>query len=181
MAYDATKVSTGKPAKAGAIYRADLGATLPTNTSDALTGFTHLGYVSDAGVTNSNSPQSDTTKAWGGDIVLNLQTEKDDTWSFTLIEAMNDDVLKAVYGSSNVDTSGSETVISANSDDQADASWVIDMILKNGKLKRIVLPNAKITALGDIVYSDSDAIGYEITLSCVPDENGNTHYEYITK
>lgn len=186
MPNDATKVTTGKPQKAGAIYRAPYGTDVPENATDALTGFTHLGYVSEAGVVNSNSPSSDSTKAWGGDIVLNLQTEKDDTFKFTLIEALNDEVLKTIYGSSNVSTitvgegtTHTETKIAANSDDQEDASWVIEMILKGGKLKRIVIPNAKITEIGDITYSDSDAVGYELTISAVPDEAGNTHYEYI--
>lgn len=185
MANDATKVTTGKPKKGGAIYRAALGATLPTNATDTLTGFDCLGYVSEDGVTNSNSPSSSATKAWGGDIVLNLQTEKDDTFKFTLIEFMNDDVKKAIYGTSNVETitvgsdSHTETKISANSDDQEDASWVIDMVLKGGKLYRIVIPNAKITAIGEIVYNDSTAAGYELTISCVPDLTGNTHYEYF--
>lgn len=186
MANDATKVSTGKPKKGGAIYRAPFGTSVPESAVDALTSFVQLGYVSEAGVVNSNSPESDTTKAWGGDIVLNLQTGKDDTFHFTLIESLNEDVLKTIYGTSNVKeiTVGestdahTETMITANSDDQENAAWVIDMILGE-KLKRIVIPNGKITELGDITYSDSDAIGYEITISAVPDEDGNTHYEYI--
>lgn len=186
MANDATKVSTGKPQKAGAIYRAPFGTDVPENATDALTGFVHLGYVSDAGVVNSNSPSNSNAKAWGGDIVLNLQDGKDDTFSFTLIEALNENVLKTIYGTSNVSTitvgegtTHTETKIAANSDDQEDASWVIDMILKGGKLKRIVIPNAKITSVSDVTYSDSAAIGYGLTISAVPDEAGNTHYEYI--
>ena len=33
----------------------------------------------------------------------------------------------------------------------------------------------------DIVYKDSEAIGYETTLKATPDSSGQTHYEYIVK
>ena len=69
--------------------------------------------------------------------------------------------------------------IEANSKEQVAKSIVIDMLLSNNTAKRVVLPNCKVTAVSDITYSDSAAVGYEITVSCYPDTNGNTHYEYI--
>lgn len=178
-----SNVTAGKPKVGGAVFRAPLGTTLPTDTATALaTAFVNLGYVSDAGVTNSGAITNTGIKAWGGDTVLNIQTDKVDTFAFTLIEALNVDVLKAVFGASNVSGTLSTGIsVNVNADEQDDACWVIDMALRNGAARRIVIPIGKITALGDITYSDGAAIGYQVTISAQPDASGNSHYEYTLK
>ena len=176
-----TNVSVGKPKIGGAIFRAPLGTTLPTTADATLnSAFVEMGYVSEDGVTNSNSPESDTVKAWGGDVVLTLMEGREDTFQFTLIEAKNIEVLKAVFGNDNVSGSLSAGIVIQNTnEDLEDCSWVIDMILRDNTVKRVVIPDGKVSEVGDITYSDSDAIGYEITLSAMPDSNGVLQYEYI--
>ena len=174
-----SNVAAGKPKVTGAVFRAITGTTPPTTASSSLSSaFKAMGYVSDDGVTNSNSPESSEIKAWGGDVVLNPQTGKTDTFKLKLIEVLNANVLKAVYGDNNVTVSGSETVVEVNSKEGDEGVWVIDTILGT-YMKRIVIPNGKITEVGDIVYKDDEAVGYEITISATPDTDGNTHYEYI--
>ena len=176
-----SNVSAGKPATAGAIFAAPLNTTLPTDTTTSLdAAFKELGYVSEDGLVNSNSPENEDIKAWGGDTVLSVQTSKDDTFKFTLIETLNVDVMEFVYGSGNVTgTLATGITVTANADEAEYHSLAIDMILKGGVKKRIVVPSGKVTEVGDITYADGSAIGYETTITCVPDAAGNTHYEYI--
>lgn len=177
---NASNVTAGKPNVGGAIFRAPLGTTLPTTATEELdAAFVNLGYCSEDGLVNSNSPTSENIKAWGGDIVLTTLTEKPDTFKFTLIEAKNTEVLKAVYGDDNVEEIDGEVVIHANSTQQDNCAWVIQMVLKDSTKKRIVIPNAGIDTVGDITYADGSAVGYETTISAMPDGNGDTHFEYI--
>ncbi len=183
MAQTVTNVTAGKPRATGGVYRAPLGTTLPTDATTALgEAFVNLGYCSEDGVTNTNSPETENVKAWGGSVVLPLQTGKDDTWSFTLLGALDVDVLKAIYGSDNVTgTLATGITVTANADEAEEAVWVFEMNLREGALQRIVLPDAKITEVGEIQYTDNEAVGYATTLSAMPDASGNTHYTYIIR
>lgn len=179
----ATNVSVGKPKIGGAISVAPVGTTLPTDAEAALdAGFKGLGYVSDAGLVNSNTASTEDVKAWGADVVLTLQTEKPDTFKFTLLEVLDVEVMKFIYGDSNVTgTLSTGITVNANATEAKERAIAIDMIMRDGALKRIVIPNGKVTTVGDITYSDGAAVGYETTVSAIPDAAGNTHYEYIIK
>ena len=188
MANTVELVSFGKPKVSGAIYRAPLAndLTIPTDCTSALAAaFKCLGYVSDDGLVNATDNGEDGIKAWGGDTVLITDDARSDTFKFTLIEVLNEEVLKAVYGDSNVTvaaatSSAPKTIsVAANAENQTECCYVFELLLRDNP-KRIVVPCAKVQEVGDITYKDDEAVGYEVTISSKADASGNTHYEYMT-
>lgn len=178
---DANNVTVGKPKVTGSIFRAPLETNLPTDATTVLhESFVCLGYISDAGVVNTDSSESESVQAWGGDTVANPQGKKTDNFKWTMIEALNVEVLKTVYGKENVSGTLQDGItIKSNNAERENSCFVIDMILKNNTLKRIVIPNGKVVSVGDVTYVDNAPIGYETTVACEPDKDGNGHYEYI--
>ena len=95
---------------------------------------------------------------------------------------MNVDVLKSVFGDNNVTGTLDEGIhVQSTTEQLPEYSWVIDMILKDGVLKRIVIPSAAITEVGEIPYKDNDSIGYAATLTASHDASHVAHHEYIVK
>lgn len=180
---NSANVTYAKPKVGGAAFRAALGTALPTDAKTALNeAFKSLGYISEDGMSNSNTQESEKVKAWGGAVVMVSQTGKEDSFKFKLIESTNVDVLKAVHGETNVTGDiATGITVKANNKEVGAASWVVDMILKGGVAKRIVIPEGTISNVAEIKYNEKEAIGYEVTIDAVPDAEGNTHYEYILK
>lgn len=177
-------VSAGKPKVAGAIFRAVKGTTLPTDASTSLAAaFKDMGYVSEDGVANANEADSEEIKAWGGKTVLVIITNNSDKFKLSLLESTNVEVLKAIFGPSNVSQDGTTQAITINVAGLCndEAVWVIDLQLNDSWMKRIVIPSGVLSELGDVTYKDNEAIAYGVTINALPDSSGNTHYEYMAK
>ena len=181
MPNSSLNVNVGKPAIAGAIFRAPVGTSLPVDATTALTNdWVCVGYISADGVTNGNALDSENTKAWGGDVIYTMNNGRTDTWQFTMVESMNEEAMKVYFGDDNVtkDASGNIT-ITVNSKDLGSHSYVIDEILRDNRAKRIVIPIGQVSATEDINYRDNEIISYGVTVTGALDSAGNTHYEYI--
>ena len=181
MSNDASNVSVGKPLASGAIFVAPSGTTAPTDAETALAAtFNGVGYISEDGVTNAIKTDTTPVKAWGGDAVLSSQTSREETFKFKMIEA-NETSLEQAFGKGNVskDSVSGAITVKHNGQEHGVYVYVIEIVLSSSKVKRVVVPNGKVIELGDVVYKDDEAIGYEVTLSAAPDSSGNTAYEYI--
>lgn len=184
MANSTTNVIAGKPLATGGALNAPVGTALPTDETTALNAaFKGVGYISSDGAKLTPNRSTDTKKAWGGDTVLALQTDFGVEVKVTLIEALNAQALKTAFGSGNVAvtaataTAGNKSVVKINAAELDHLTWVFE--IKNGlKRQRIVLPDAQVTGVDEISWTDDDTVGYALTLTCFPDADGNYGYIY---
>lgn len=185
MANNVSNVTAGKPLASGGIWIAPAGTTGPTTVSEALgAAYKSAGYIGEDGVTEANERDTSKIKAWGGDVVKIVQSEHSVTYSFRFIEALNGDVLKAVYGDDNVTTtaatasSGTIHEVKIKGDSLPHLAIVFE--IKDGDARiRISAEDAQITEVGEITYSDEDVIGYEVTVECFADAEGTKATKWL--
>lgn len=164
MALDASKV---RVAVTGEVSVGATTATAPTGTSGALTGFTGLGYVSEDGVTESRERSTEDIKAWqNGAVVRTLVTEGSLTYQLALIETKKETV-ELAYGTTVTQTAtdGNYVIVPTNTGGRK--SFVID-IVDGAQIKRIYIPEGEVTEVGETVYANGEAIGYEVTIAAYP-------------
>jgi hypothetical protein len=179
-----SNVVAGKPLSTGGILIAPIGTTLPTTVSAAPhASFVSAGYIGEDGVTETDGRSTEKIRAWGGDTVKVNQTEHTLTYQFTFIEALNADVLKAVYGTANVTTTaatastGTLQAVKITGEVLPHKSYIFE--IKDGDAKiRIVIPDGQITEVGERTFSDAAAVGYTVTVECFPDATGGKAYQY---
>ena len=177
----ARNVAVGKPnlEVSGGILVAPRGTARPASfTTPYDPAYVSAGYVSTDGVTETSERATEEIRAWGGDKIRTVQTEFGTTISFTVIEARNADTLKLVFGPDNVSTEGGAIVVKRNSKTLPAQQFIIDM-LDGEDSRHLDIGNGQVVEVGDISYVDGEAISYELTVSCDPDENGDTLIERV--
>lgn len=162
MANSAALVKVGTT---GSIYTAPAGTTLPTGSQATLNvAFSALGYISDAGVVESNGKTTNKVTAWqNGDVIREVQTEDSVTYKFAAMET-SPIVLATYHG--NYD----DGVVEVNGLTLPRKPFVID-VLDGDDMVRIVVPYGQITERGDINWVNGDAAIYEMTVEAYPDPN----------
>lgn len=164
MTLDSTNV---RVAVTGAISMCPLGTTGPTNADSSLgTAFNDLGYAGEDGVTETRDRSTETIQGWQrGDIVREVVTEASVTYTFILIETKKETV-ELYYGSTVDGTDGSIVIIPANTGGRH--GFVIDVI-DGDDFIRAWVPQGEVVEVGDQVYANGEAIGYEVTIRCYHD------------
>ena len=169
----ALSASNVRVAVTGAVSVGDVSTTAPTGTAAALNaGFTDLGYVSEDGVTITlpGGGDSEAIKAWqNGATVRTIRSASEDlpSFSFTLLETKKE-VIELYFGSAVTATDSEGSVEFDATDLRAKKSFVIDVV-DGSELIRTYIPIGAVVEVGDQVYANAEAIGYEVTIEAERD------------
>ena len=176
----AANVAVGKPdlAVSGGVLVAPIGTTRPTSLAGPIdAAYVSVGYVSTDGVTESSERSTEVIRAWGGQKIRTVQTEHGTTLSLTLIESRNAEALKFVFGEDNVDTSTAGEIVVKRNEKTLPYVQLLVSMLDGENSSHLDVGRAQVTEVGDVTYVDGEAISYELTISCDPDDNGDTLIE----
>lgn len=174
--------------KSGYIWVAPLGAPLPTDaTSELDPTFVGLGYLSEDGLTEPASlTVGDDIVAAGGDTVAQADPTFSKTWTGTCIEALNEDLLKVAYGSTNVTVTAASSskdgviTIKEQAGDLEHHVIVINEMLKGGRVRRNVMADATFLITGDISHVHTALVNFEFTINAYPTATQPAQIQYIT-
>lgn len=169
-------VSVGKGVTGGYMFVAPQGSTLPTDYETALDGaFLNVGYLGDDGIVFSDSSSNDSFYDLNGDSIETSASEIEKTFTVTFRE-IKKDTLAILVGSANVtDADGKLTAHDKGPNDAA-YSVVFELLLKNGRKWRRVVPNCKLGELGDMTVVSTELIGREVTMSALKDATSGDYY-----
>ena len=172
-------VSSTKGVRGGYIFVAPTGTALPTDYSTALpTAYKCLGFISEDGYVETVDSDSEDLVDMNGDLMDSPQTSRVESAQLTLaeIKAMT---LKLMYGDENVtDKAG---VIPVKHNGNSNGTWVVvlDLLLKNNRKWRKVVPLFQCSELDDLTLAVGELAARALTAKYLTDGDGNTCYDYI--
>ena len=190
---DVKMIYAAEPTAAGSVFVGPLGTPAPAAADDPAgatavldVDFIDLGDVADDGFTEKSDRKIVKKRNFGGKVVKVLQTEFGLEYMLTFLESVNADVLKAIHGSKNVDTTaatslhGTQIVVRKNAKRLPHLSWVIDTIDSSlgadedhPAIYRTYIPDGQITDTGDVKIVHTDTIEYKVTIEAF--ENDDIH------
>lgn len=180
MASNTANVYAAEPRSTGTCFMAPLGSPAPTDARTPLNAaYLDLGYVGEDGIVETVDRSTDEKKAFGGDTVKILQTDYTHEFTLTLLESVNPDVMKTVYGANNITTTaangvhGTQQKILKTSRKLGHFSWAFDTIDSDtGALRRQYIADGQIINVGDVNEVHTDTIAYELTLRAFKTPSG---------
>lgn len=172
-------VSAGKGVKGGYIFSAPTGTTLPTDIETSLDpAFKCLGFISEDGYVETVEEDSEDMVDMNGDLMDSSTSNRVESAQVTFAE-IKSETLKRQYGEKNVTDVNGLITVKHNSDSHPVFVYVLELVLKNNRRWRKVVPQGQSSELDDLTIASSELCQRALTFKYLTDEQGNTCYDYI--
>lgn len=172
-------VSAGKGVKGGYIFCAPVGTALPTDyTTKLASDFKCLGFISEDGYEESVDEDSNDLVDMNGDLMDSSNSNRVESGQVTLAE-VKADTLKVQYGADNVTDVDGVITVKHNGDSHPVFAYVLELVLKNGRRWRKVIPQGQSSELDSLTVASGDLCQRAVTIKYLTDADGNTCYDYI--
>ena len=172
-------VSTGKGVEGGYIFSAPVGTDLPTDYETALpAAFKCLGFISEDGYNESVDEDTNDINDMNGTLMDSSNSNRVESGQMTLAE-IKAETLKRQYGENNVTDANGMITVKHNSNSHPVFSYVLELLLKNGRKWRKVIPRGQSSELDELNIASSELCQRALTMKYLADESGNTCYDYI--
>lgn len=172
-------VASGVGKAGGYVFRGPLGTALPTDADTALDeDYINQGMASNDGIVRAIAKAYEVTRDQRGDEAHRSKTETSVTVELTLIESMNPEVAKTIFGEDAVTVTGDTIAIAYKGEEPPRSVWVFELA-EGEALRRFVCPVSQmVTEELSQTFSVGEVVSFPVTLTLFKDTSGAFFYDY---
>lgn len=162
----------------GKVYVAETSATMPTGVSGTMpTGWTDLGFVTEDGVTFTDSKETETIGAWQSFYpVRRIVTSKDASVSFALRQWNKDTVALAFGGGTVTEPTANVFKYTPPDPEDIDERALCLEFTDGSKVYRLVMEKGMVSDAVETQLVRTGAADLPITFSATPDSGDDAYY-----
>lgn len=154
----------------GMFYHAPAGTALPTDLSAAIPStWTHVGDVSDAGITLAFNKSVTNLKNWANKVKRSIVTDHEETIQSPIMDT-TEESLKTVFGDKNVTVSGDTVTVNLSDSDLPEPEAFLWVMKDGDDMMAIGCSYGQITAIDNVSFSPGSAINWTPTITAQGDD-----------
>lgn len=163
-------VKLGLGLATGMFYHAPAGTALPTDPTAAIPNtWTHVGDVSDAGITLALNKSATNLKNWANKIKRVIMTDHSETIQSPIMDTV-EEALKTVVGASNVTTASGVITVNLSDGDLPEQEAFL-WVMKDGDDMMIIgCSYGQVSAVDNVTFAPGAAINWTPTITAMGDD-----------
>lgn len=163
-------VKLGLGLATGMFYHAPAGTALPTDpTATIPSTWTHVGDVSDAGITLALNKSVTDLRNWANVIKRSIMTEHSETVQAPIMDT-TEESLKVVVGSGNVATSSNVITVNLSNEDLPPQEAFLFVMKDGNDMIMIGCSYGQVTAVDNVSFAPGSAINWTPTITAMGDD-----------